>query len=323
MPKLIVLMFHGVVSRIPEYAIWRGGRTCLLRVSDFERVVRWCAERHRFIRLSEVEGFLSSGVDETSVLLTFDDGLASVTNWAAPVLKAHGAAAAVFVTNDWTRGGRTPTVFLLERDLLARMPTTIRIESGNEELTGSVAAKRDVQALMGRIWSLLLSSETAPLALDPLQVTFEGKRWSPESVPESREFWFPASVDELRRGVEGGVFEIGSHGVSHIPWTMLSTSELRRELQQSKHELEQEFQAPVESCSYPNGLVNSEAVKLVGEVFRLAFTSRRAIAEAGTPRLELPRIHVPSEPPVWVGGVIRYPNTALALRRAARLLGVR
>ena len=216
-PKLIVLMFHGVVRDIPEYAIWRGGSTCLLRASDFDRVVRWCGERYRILRLSDVADFLSSGSNETAVLLTFDDALASASDLAVGALTAHGASAAVFVTTDWTRSGRTPTIFLLERDLWARMPRTVRIESGDKAFTGSITSKRDLETLMGEIWSFLLLSKTAPLALDPLQVALDGEPWGVEGVPESRDFWSPASIDELRKRVDDGVFEIGSHGVTHIP----------------------------------------------------------------------------------------------------------
>ena len=322
MPKLIVLMFHGVVKDIPEYAVWRGGRTCLLRASDFERVVRWCDHRYRILRLSEVEEFLCSGSNETAILLTFDDALASVADWAVKTLATHGASAAVFVTTDWTRGGRTPTIFLLERDLWTRTPSTVRIESCEKEFTASITSRRDLQAVVGRIWSFLLSSETAPLALDSTQVTLDGAPWRLDGIPESREFWFPASVDELRRGVDEGIFEIGSHGVTHIPWTMLPQAELQEELLRSKEELEQTFQVPVESCSYPNGLVDPHVAKEVGEIYRLAFTSQPAMAVPTTEKTQLPRIHVPSGRPLWMGGLIRRQRTAAALRRAARLVGV-
>ncbi len=198
MPRLIVLMFHGVVSNLPEYARFSAGRSCLLRVSDFERTIEWCTQRYHIIRLSDVEEFLSSGSDETAVLLTFDDALASAVDLAAPVLEAFGTSATVFVTTQWTGKGRTPAVFLLERDLWTRMPRIVRIESGEKELVRTISSRGDLRSVIGAIWSFLLSSRTAPLLLDPLQVTLDGKQWSMERVPQARDFWFPASIDELR-----------------------------------------------------------------------------------------------------------------------------
>ncbi len=58
--------------------------------------------------------------------------------------------------------------------------------------------------------------------------------------------------DELRAHAERGV-DIGSHGVSHAHLTRLSDAELRRELADSKQEIEDELGGPCTDFAYPYG----------------------------------------------------------------------
>lgn len=58
--------------------------------------------------------------------------------------------------------------------------------------------------------------------------------------------------DELRSHAERGV-AISSHGVSHAHLTVLSDAELRRELVESKHELEDRLGGPCTDFAYPYG----------------------------------------------------------------------
>jgi peptidoglycan/xylan/chitin deacetylase (PgdA/CDA1 family) len=322
MPRLLTLMFHGVVSELPEYACFPGGRTCLLPAVHFERTIAWCAKRYRFIRASELEDFLSSSADETRVLVTFDDGLASLVDHGLPVLAAHGASALLFVTTNWVSGARTPLVFRLERDLWTRVPRSVQIWSGDRVASFELRSRRDVSSAVGRIWEFLFASPTPPLALEASQVEIDNAPWSANDVEESRDFWHPASWDELRRAVDAGTLEIGSHGVTHRPWTSLSALDLDEELTQSRRELEQRFECVVDTCSYPHGMVNDVAAAAAARVYTWSFTNVRALATAETPRERMPRVHVPSEAPFWVSGIVKRPRVSALARRVFAQFGV-
>src|SRR5438128_5688533 len=98
-----VLMLHGLCERMPPYALSAGGRTCLLPVEDFAEVVAWCCRNFDVVRLSELKECLaSSGRRARPLVLTFDDGLASVIDLALPILRQHRVSAAMFVTTGWT-----------------------------------------------------------------------------------------------------------------------------------------------------------------------------------------------------------------------------
>jgi peptidoglycan/xylan/chitin deacetylase (PgdA/CDA1 family) len=70
--------------------------------------------------------------------------------------------------------------------------------------------------------------------------------------------------DELRAHAEGGV-AIGSHGVSHAHLTQLPDDEVRRELEESKQQIEDELGRPCQDFAYPYGEHDERLRALVRE----------------------------------------------------------
>jgi peptidoglycan/xylan/chitin deacetylase (PgdA/CDA1 family) len=70
------------------------------------------------------------------------------------------------------------------------------------------------------------------------------------------------TLDELRAHAERGL-AIGSHGVSHAHLTRLSDDEVRRELEESKRELEDELGRPCPDFAYPYGEHDERVRQLV------------------------------------------------------------
>lgn len=91
-PSVRVLTYHrfGEIARDPF---------CLPR-RDFERQVRFLAERGRALSLDDLRRFVAGErtLPAGSVLLTIDDGFASTFREALPVLRDHGVPAVAFVT---------------------------------------------------------------------------------------------------------------------------------------------------------------------------------------------------------------------------------
>jgi len=73
------------------------------------------------------------------------------------------------------------------------------------------------------------------------------------------------SVDDIKSLADRG-FEIGSHSVTHLDLTLLSTDDLRIELSQSKEDLERVINKPVTSLSFPYGIWNNHVVDIAKEV---------------------------------------------------------
>jgi peptidoglycan/xylan/chitin deacetylase (PgdA/CDA1 family) len=98
--------------------------------------------------------------------------------------------------------------------------------------------------------------------------------------------------DELREHAARGI-AIGSHTVSHPHLTTLSDDDLRRELTESKREIEDRLRRPCEELAYPYGEHNARvraAARAAG--YGRAFALRRPKSDAyAAPRLDLYRRH--------------------------------
>lgn len=88
-------------------------------------------------------------------------------------------------------------------------------------------------------------------------------------------------------------FEIGSHGLNHVPLTHLSEKELREELKHSKETLEQQLGVKVTSFSVPRGFYDRRIRTTAVECgYRFVFTSQFDLNQKNEDRLCLRRLVV-------------------------------
>jgi peptidoglycan/xylan/chitin deacetylase (PgdA/CDA1 family) len=293
---LPVLMLHGLYDRAPSYAQFSGGRTCLLPVEDFSSLIGWCCREFDVIRATDLDDVLSGTRSvRRPLLLTFDDGLASVIDLAVPVLRDHHVSALAFVTAEWTDSGRAPFVFRLERLLYDEPPLVLEAEIGQGRFRAKVESREHVPAAIGALWTWLFERRQAPLRLRADQVSVDGRPVADHALPDDRQFWVPASWSELRSAVAEGVLEPGSHMLSHRPLGWLDRHDLDHELDGSRVRLEQEFGRPVTCCSYPHGISSVTSREAAARHFTWAFANNGGPMVPGGSRHAAPRLHVPGE----------------------------
>ena len=317
---LRVLMFHGVVKNMPPHVIFPGGRSCLIREGDFEACIEWCARTHRIISLADLDRYRRGEATEPGVLITFDDGLASVTELAVPILAQHGATAVVFVTTGWVDGGQAPAIFSLEHDLWERTPKRLTVTTDSETLSLAVGTPGAARAAISAVWDWCFTYRIAPVRLRPDQVCFDGRPWEPQPIGPDRNVWLPATWDELVAGVRSGVLEIAAHGATHTPWSWLSVPDYRTEMGEVRERLETIFGTQVRACSYPHGMHDAAARAAAAKYYDWAFTSE-AHQVGAAPSHELPRYQVPGERPVLMDAIVRYPLAGRVLRKGAGIFG--
>lgn len=101
-----------------------------------------------------------------------------------------------------------------------------------------------------------------------------------------------ASWDEVRQMAEGE-FDIGAHSVSHPNLCRLSVDEIRREIADSKHEIEDRIGRAVTLFAYPYGEYDSRIQGIVEELgFAGAVTLVDGRTRPGDERSALKRINV-------------------------------
>ena len=318
---LSVLMFHGVRKEIPDYAVFPGGRTCLIRESDFESCISWCARTHRIVSLADIPRYLRGDATEPGILITFDDGLASVTDLAVPILQRHHATAVLFVTTGWVDSGETPAIFRLERDLWETPPRRVDVRANGHEFSAAVETKAGARRAVAALWSWCFEQQIAPVSLRTESVRLDGRAWAPDPSRQDRGFWFPATWEAITSAAASGTLEIAAHGVTHTPWPWLSARERHAEIGGARERLESIVHRPVRACSYPHGRFDAETIATVREQYDWGFTTIGRPVHGATP-YELPRFHVPGERPVIMDAILRWPLVARALRVGASVLNL-
>jgi peptidoglycan/xylan/chitin deacetylase (PgdA/CDA1 family) len=114
----------------------------------------------------------------------------------------------------------------------------------------------------------------------------------PELAGDDPEQLATMNWDELREQAARGS-AIGSHAVSHPHLTTLSEDELRRELNESREEIEDRLGRPCDDLAYPYG-EHDERVRAAARAagYRRAYALRGSRSDAyAAPRLDLYRRH--------------------------------
>jgi peptidoglycan/xylan/chitin deacetylase (PgdA/CDA1 family) len=114
----------------------------------------------------------------------------------------------------------------------------------------------------------------------------------PELAGDDPEQLATMNWNELREQAARGI-AIGSHAVSHPHLTTLSEDDLRRELNESREEIEDRLGRPCEDLAYPYG-EHDERVRAAARAagYRRAYALRGSRSDAyAAPRLDLYRRH--------------------------------
>ena len=297
-------MLHGLCERIPDYAQFGGGRTCLLRADDFRALVSWCTRQFDVIRSSDLDAIVSGALKvRRPLLITFDDALASLIDYGVPVLREHRVSALTFVTTDWTDSGRAPFILRLERRLFSDPPKQIEIRTtantarsqGNEKWSIPVGSRAALPKALDALWSGLFARRMSPTHVTPDQVWLDGRIAEDSDVSSDREFWGPARWQELADAHASSTLEIGSHMRSHRPLPWLDEGDLERELAGSRAVLTERLNVDAATCSYPHGMVDARGERIASRAYKWAFLNRGGALTPASRRTAAPRVHVPGE----------------------------
>lgn len=249
------------------------------------------------------------------VVLTFDDGYADNLIYAKPILERYEIPATVFIATGYIDSDREFWWDELERILLmpGTLPKTLHIrvqekdyhwELGETMSYSEKAFQRQRswnmacqetpgprQRLFRTLWHLLHSLNQS----ERYEVLQELLTWS-SAASNIRPSHRTLSSKEVAKLADGDLIEVGAHTVCHPVLSRLNLSEQRREIEQSKADLEDILGSPITSFSYPHGLrtdYTAETVRVVREAgFACACSSLADIVWSGTDHLQLPRILV-------------------------------
>jgi peptidoglycan/xylan/chitin deacetylase (PgdA/CDA1 family) len=302
-----VLMYHGFGD--PQFM----DPNFFVGAANFRDQVRYLAAHYRLVPLDEVFARMAAGrpLPAGGVAVTIDDGFRNVYEHAAPVLRAAGCPATLFVSTG-PLDTRTSLWPIKVHHWFATAPVqALRVSlpggdgaGGSREQTlrlGTPAerrrARREVmgvlQGLEPRRQQEALAAVAAALGLSPGADPFE-------IMPM-------LSWDETRALARDGL-SIGGHTVSHPSLTAVGPAEARAEVVECRKRLEDEIGKPVATFAYPFGMGrdwNGTVRDVVREAgYAGACTALPGAVRDGADRYALPRAIV---------GDWRLPHFALEL----------
>ena len=202
-----------------------------------------------------------------------------------------GASSALFLV-DLLRGGRmawsSRGVILLYHDVHEHHRSRFSRQLRAMRRCGTVVRLDDIEAVPDGRWRVAITFDDGrrtflETALDELlaehapAALFVPPALLGDTIPDEDAPLMTAS--ELRALPQ--LIDIGSHGLTHVRESKLTTEDLKDELVQSQHTLEALVGRPVERHAYPYGDCSGAVVEMAGEVYRSCYTV--------TPNLAPPR----------------------------------
>lgn len=245
------------------------------------------------LSLNEIISVFRSGdLPSRAVAVTFDDGYADVLYQAKPILEELQIPSTVFAVSE----------YLGEEfwwDELGRMI----LQASNP--AGELVLRMNTQE-----FKLVLSDEVDYTQRhEVLLSVYRMLRTLPGTIREKKlaqiRVWVNSNPDRLRytRGlteeelgtlVQGGLIDLGAHGVSHTDLTMLSPDQYSSEIQMSKEHLAGIIGKPVFGFSYPNGSFSQGIKDKVKEAdYHYACASYNDVVCRNSDLYSLPRCWIP------------------------------
>lgn len=253
-----------------------------------------------------------------STAITFDDGYVNNLREARPLLEAADLPATVFIVNDGVDRAAEYWWDQVADVLLApgTLPERIELGDGADGSAtaidlGRAAVYTEAEHLADhdyhdgdgtpsprmlvyhQVWEALIGLSEPERESAIRRLADVASR-----PPTTRETHRPVTTDELQELNSCDLIDLGAHTLTHPLLPRLSAADQRREIIESKHDLETRLDAAVELFSYPFGGHDDTSVALALEAgFTTAVTTEAETASSRSQPLRIPRFDVKN----WTG----------------------
>jgi peptidoglycan/xylan/chitin deacetylase (PgdA/CDA1 family) len=278
-PCLSILLYHRVLPQIdPLFP----GEVVAAR---FDAQLGMVARSFNVLPLADAVQRLREGrLPPRALAITFDDGYADNHDVALPILRRHRLSACFFVATSFLDGGRMWNDTVIECVRRSRRDA-VNLESfglGNFALDGPAQRRQAIDALLGVIKYQTVEQRVE--SIERLRVLCD-----PGALPDD----LMMRSDQVR-GLHAQGMEIGAHTVRHPILSTLDAETVRREMLESRGQLEGLINAPVTLFAYPNGRPDKDYaashVAIARDVgFAAAVSTANGVSTPGADLHQLPR----------------------------------
>ncbi len=238
-------------------------------VDEFENRIKYLKKHYKFITLHQaVEYIKAEDIPLNCIVLTFDDGYKCNFTRIFPILLKYNIPATIFIT---TSSINNESVLWHDR-LITAMEQTKEQELVIPELKDKVYKIESLnkkKKAYEEICQLLKDKEDIKKK-EILDEIIKNLKVDDKTFYECNPM---LNWDEVKEMKDSGLIDIGSHTINHPILTRVSLEQAKREIMQSKNDIEQYIGKEVKYFSYPNGDYNfklKEVVKSAG--YEAAFT---------------------------------------------------
>ena len=290
----------------------------LTRPEEFRKQLRFLKDRYRVVHPEDFRAWVEQGkpLPERAVLLTCDDGLLNVLTDMLPLLQNEELSCLFFVTSASCREN-AGVLWYEELYRLMRSNTPGGNGMGEKRMGVKGLDEKDLQlpiddsesarpnTFQGRWWSAVRRASRLEANQREVWLAQLRSRCGTVDDPGSEKRWRLLNLAELRQLAAAGM-SIGAHTRSHPILSLCGDEEVRREIHQSKIELERALGCSAWAFAYPFGnpaTMGEREVRIAREAgFSCAFLNVEhwdigcGAAEPknaqATNAFALPRIHV-------------------------------
>lgn len=275
-PELVILMYHRILPTEDDRA--RYEEPGMMVTPDTLRMHLQIASRYfKIIQLSDWIQRKQQGMELPlrACAITFDDGWADNHEYAFPVLQQLNLPASIYLTSGLIDSGKT---FWPER--LSRIVTQIAQQHAQQWHSPSLAWIKQAD-------TTYRFSDTAPNHDELAQIIGHAKQLQDHDIHQrldtiEQEFQLEMhhskpsllnwqQVDEM---IQSGLIEFGSHTCQHTRLNSNTTAELvKREVSESKQQIEQQIGQPVNAFCFPNGDYSEFSLEQVKQHYTCALTT--------------------------------------------------
>ncbi|MET0509627.1 MAG: polysaccharide deacetylase family protein [Burkholderiaceae bacterium] len=267
---LTVAMFHRVLPLDSEACLY-SEREYVVGVDEFDHCLRFFKRHFNVVTLEQVREARDGGraLPAHALLISFDDGWHDNVVHAEPLLRRHGLKATLFVNVEAIEqpGRRWWQDALVE----VAQHRGAALEALGPRADFFAAARSLIDAPLDQRLSRL-----AP--------------WS-SYEPAERQMMTPESIAKIDRSV----WEVGSHGLSHVPFT--AVADVATEMTESASRIGRWYRGKIDALSFPHGRYDGAMLTIArASGYRLVFSSDPAV-NRGTRALSgvIGRVHIPSQ----------------------------
>lgn len=264
---LTVVMFHRVLPEGGEE--WRHAeREYVVSTDEFSFCLQFFRRYYSVVSLEQVRAAAAgiAPLPDQALLVTFDDGWKDNVEHAQPLLAQYEIPATLFVNVDAVR----------QPDLRWWQDALVEVAHAAPQHLRKVHESGDFYAASGALLARALPERSAALAA-----------WTTYS-PTNRQMLDEREVAALDRRV----WDIGSHGLTHVPFTHAPS--LEAEIEESARKLEQWCGKGIDALAFPHGRYTDVIAGLAKSVYCLIFSSKAELNDSDALPFVIGRVHIPS-----------------------------